>query len=84
LHFLPPLFASSFSQNSENGKLELDSSKKYEIGIYLLNVGKIDLQTGTYDLDFYLWIRSLDDNFVESVPKIEFMNGKATLEPVSV
>ncbi|MEM3065589.1 MAG: hypothetical protein QW177_09525 [Candidatus Nitrosotenuis sp.] len=23
---------------------------KYEIGIYLLNVGKVDLQTGAYDL----------------------------------
>lgn len=58
--------------------------KTYEIGTYLLNVGKIDLQTGTYDLDFYLWIRSDEANFLEAKPKFEFMNGKATMEQVAL
>ncbi|MDX1441894.1 MAG: hypothetical protein R3237_05495 [Nitrosopumilaceae archaeon] len=61
-----------------------DNKKNYEIGVYILNVGKIDLQTGTYDLDFYLWIRSDQSNFVENPPKIEFMNGKASMEPISI
>lgn len=68
----------SYAQGQSNEK------KTFEIGTYLLNVGKIDLQTGTYDLDFYLWIRSDEANFLEAKPKFEFMNGKATMEQVSL
>jgi len=28
------------------------------IGVYLINIGKIELQTGSYDLDFYIWFAS--------------------------
>ncbi len=69
---------------SAYAQTESHNKKTYDIGTYLLNVGKIDLQTGTYDLDFYLWIRSNDVNFLESKPKFEFMNGKATIEPITV
>lgn len=69
---------------SAYAQTEFNNKKTYDIGTYLLNVGKIDLQTGTYDLDFYLWIRSNDVNFLESKPKFEFMNGKATIEPITV
>ncbi|MFB5605974.1 MAG: hypothetical protein ACE5R7_06765 [Nitrosarchaeum sp.] len=61
-----------------------DEKKIYEIGTYLLNVGKIDLQNGSYDLDFYIWVRSDNANFIEAKPKFEFMNGKATIETVTV
>lgn len=76
--------ANSFAQEDKVTLSELRTQKKiYEIGVYLLNVGKIDLQTGTYDLDFYLWVRSDNANFIESPPKLEFMNGKATTELIS-
>lgn len=58
--------------------------KTYTIGTYLLNVGKIDLQNGSYDLDLYMWIKSDDANFIETEPRFEFMNGKATIEPITV
>lgn len=58
--------------------------KTYTIGTYLLNVGKIDLQNGSYDLDLYMWIKSDDANFIETKPRFEFMNGKATIEPITV
>ena len=74
----------AFSQTSDNNQLVSNQEKKYEIGVYVINVGKIDLQTGTYDLDFYLWIKSEDGNFDKSPPKIEFMNGKATMEPIKI
>lgn len=61
-----------------------EDKKTYTIGTYLLNVGKIDLQNGSYDLDFYIWIKSDDVNFIETKPKIEFMNGKATVEPITI
>ncbi|EPA04995.1 hypothetical protein [Candidatus Nitrosarchaeum limnium] len=68
-----------------NAIAQTESDKKtYTIGTYLLNVGKIDLQNGAYDLDFYIWIKSDDANFIETKPKIEFMNGKATVEPITV
>lgn len=76
-------FINSYAQIEQDNSTNLDSQKIYKIGVYILNVGKIDLHTGTYDLDFYLWISSDDANFVESPPKIEFMNGKATIDPIS-
>ncbi|MEM3008214.1 MAG: hypothetical protein QXW37_07955 [Candidatus Nitrosotenuis sp.] len=57
---------------------------KYEIGVYLLNVGKVDLQTGSYDLDFYMWIRSDDADFTKSKPAFEFMNGRVATETITV
>jgi len=61
-----------------------DVKNKYEIGIYLMNVGKVDLQTGSYDLDFYMWLRSDDSDFTQSKPKFEFMNGRVTTEVLTV
>jgi hypothetical protein len=61
-----------------------DSENEYEIGIYLLNVGKVDLQTGSYDLDFYMWIKSDTSDFTKSPPRFEFMNGRVTTEVLAV
>lgn len=74
----------AYSQTSENNQLVSNQEKKYEIGVHVINVGKIDLQTGTYDLDFYLWVKSEEGNFDKSPPRIEFMNGKASMEPIKI
>lgn len=63
---------------------QISSHTNYKIGIYLLNVGKVDLQNGSYDLDFYLWISSDDADFTKEIPKFEFMNGKASIEPITI
>ncbi len=73
--FLPAVLAEDAAESGQ---------KSYKVGIYLLNVGKIDLHTSSYDLDFYLWVYSEQDDFTKSKPKIEFMNGKAVLEPITV
>jgi len=46
------------------------------VGVYLLNVGEVDLRTGSYTMDFYLSMRcpSAGCNF----GSFEFMNGRAT------
>jgi hypothetical protein len=59
-------------------------TQKYKIGVNLLNVGKIDLQTGSYDLDFYLWVSSEKADFTKTKPQFELMNGRATIEPIVV
>lgn len=43
-------------------------------GLYLLNVGRFDIATGTYTADFYLTLRSDRDM---GNPRFEFMNGRA-------
>ncbi|MFN3407945.1 MAG: hypothetical protein ACK45B_03035 [Limisphaerales bacterium] len=44
-------------------------------GIYMLNVGKFDLSSGSYTMDFYLSLRS-DRPIADGA--FEFMNGRAT------
>lgn len=72
------------ASSDEQSVIVNDDQKSYKVGIYLLNVGKIDLQTSSYDLDFYMWVASNDDDFTQAKPKIEFMNGKATMETITV
>lgn len=50
---------------------------KVKVGLYVLNVGKYDLATGTYSVDFYLSMRS-DKDMGEQ--KFEFMNGRGSLD----
>jgi len=50
---------------------------KVKVGIYLLNVGKLDIGAGTYGMDFYISFRCSEDcqpgNF-------EILNGRASIE----
>ncbi len=45
------------------------------VGVYILNVGKFDVSTGSYTIDFYLSLRC---DKPCSPEKFEFMNGRAT------
>jgi hypothetical protein len=61
--------------------------KKYTIGVYLANIGKIDVQTGSYDLDFYIWFASSDPgtDFTKEKPRFDFTNGlRFTADPTRV
>lgn len=56
-------------------------------GVYLINIGKIDLQTGSYDLDFYFWLSTSNPavDFTKSKPTFDFMNSmNAKIEPSQV
>ncbi|MBM3132979.1 MAG: hypothetical protein FJZ95_08120 [Chloroflexi bacterium] len=48
---------------------------RVKVGVYVLNVGKLDTSTGSFTIDFYLSLSS--DRPVE-LGKFEFSNGRAT------
>jgi hypothetical protein len=53
-------------------------------GVYIINIGKIDLQVGSYDLDFYFWLstNNPDVDFTKEKPAFDFMNSmNARVEP---
>lgn len=57
------------------------------VGVYLVNVGKTDLQAGSYDIDFYIWFASDNPNanFTKNVPRFDFMNAlNANVTPSQV
>ena len=66
----------SYESNSVITTTAAKGQTLYTIGVYLINIGKVDLQNGAYDLDFYVWISSNDSttDFTKSQPKIDFMN----------
>jgi len=57
----------------------------YQIDIELLDVGNIDIHTGTYELRFLLILQSDDVDFtqMQTLPEIDFVNGDLD-EPVIV
>ncbi len=55
-------------------QLALAQPTTVQAGFYVLNIGKFDVSTGSYTVDFYLSLKC--DQFCE--PDFEFMNGRAT------
>ncbi|MBL8956886.1 MAG: hypothetical protein JNK82_39295 [Myxococcaceae bacterium] len=49
-----------------------------KVGIYVLNVGKFDLLTGSYTVDFYLDMTTVPAGQDMGDAKFEFINGRAT------
>ena len=49
-----------------------------KVGLYVLNIGKFDLATGTYTVDFYLDLTSVPAEQDMGEVKFEFMNGRAS------
>lgn len=79
----PQLFIPAFAQVDDTDASS-PAARQYTIGVYIINIGKIDLQTGSYDLDFYIWLASDEEgvNFVQNAPKIDYMNAqRITVEP---
>lgn len=53
---------------------------KVKVGIYLLNVGKYELATGTFTVDFYLSLKSDQDMGDQ---RFEFMNGRGSIDKIT-
>ena len=53
---------------------EQKNPEQVQVGLYLLNMGKFDVATGSFTADFYLSLKC-EKNC--SQPKFEFMNGRA-------
>jgi hypothetical protein len=54
---------------------------KVKVGVYVLNIGKLDTSSGTFTVDFYL---SFDSDTPSDPGKFEFFNGRATSMDKSV
>ncbi|MBI2662695.1 hypothetical protein HYX11_04515 [Candidatus Woesearchaeota archaeon] len=52
-----------------------EQDKEVKVGVYLLNLGKYEVATGSFTVDFYL---SLKCNYNCSPENFEFMNGRAS------
>ncbi|HYV99886.1 MAG TPA: hypothetical protein VE862_00385 [Candidatus Acidoferrum sp.] len=62
----PPAYAQT--SPASNGNL-------VQVGIYVLNIGEFDLNSGTYTMDFYLSMQCVRPNC--KLGSFEFMNGRA-------
>jgi len=55
------------------------SATEVEVGIWLVNVEKVDLAESSFRLDFYLWFRFDPDQIsLQEIEEFEFINGAPT------
>ena len=54
------------------------------VGVYVLDIGKLDISTGTFTVDFYLDLKSKaqKDQITEAAAALEFMNGRGAFEKI--
>ncbi|RQW77974.1 MAG: hypothetical protein EHM14_13145 [Methanothrix sp.] len=71
--FSSPVFALSHDQNAKPEPF--NESTKVFMSVYVLNIGNLDVETGSYTIDFYLIMKS-DKPY--SIDSLEFMNGYIT------
>ena len=58
----------------------LDGPIEYNVAMWLNNVGKIEKESGVYELDFWYIVSSDDVNFLEvGPPPVTFTNSKVTI-----
>jgi len=69
-----------------NGKSDVpaESPATVEVGVWLVNVEKVDLAANSYKLDFYLWFRfNSSEISADNVTNFEFVNGAPSMYVVS-
>jgi hypothetical protein len=54
------------------------------VGVYVLSIGKLDISTGSFTVDFYLDLKTKDpkDKITDDAAALEFMNGRGTFEQI--
>jgi len=58
---------------------QVERAAKVEVGVWLVNVEKVDLAASSYRVDFYLWFRFNSSEIgLEKVTEFEFVNGFPT------
>jgi hypothetical protein len=72
--FSSPVLALSYDQTAKPENF--NESTKIFISVYVLNIGNLDVETGSYTIDFYLTMKS-DRPY--SIDRLEFMNGYSTM-----
>src|SRR3989344_2621558 len=66
---------SSAASSTNNLQSESITDKNVKVGLYLLNLGKFDIATGAFTVDFYLSIKCPEGCTGQ---EFEFMNGRAS------
>ena len=61
------------------GKVKAETATEVEVGIWLVNVEKVDLAASSFKLDFYLWF-NFDPSQISlmDIKEFEFINGAPT------
>ncbi|MCX8176298.1 MAG: hypothetical protein N3E48_03595 [Candidatus Bathyarchaeota archaeon] len=68
-----------FNVSSVNAESFPSEPENVEVGVWLVNVEKVDLSAGSYRLDFYLWFKFNSSKIsLNKVKEFEFVNGFPT------
>jgi hypothetical protein len=76
----PPAAAAPAAAAAPQEEAKPEGPVKVKVGVYLLNVGKYELATGTFTVDFYLSLRSDRDMGDQ---RFEFMNGRGSIDKIT-
>jgi hypothetical protein len=69
----------SLAQETSLTSVPADSATHVQVGVWLVNVEKVDLPSNTYRLDFYLWFNFNSSQItLDEVRNFEFINGQPT------
>jgi len=73
------LFACLLVETATLKSANAESAVEVEVGIWLVNVEKVDLAASSFKLDFYLWFRfDPSEISLSEVKEFEFINGAPT------
>ena len=77
---LAVVFFAVSAQNVMSANAASESHVKVQVGVWLVNVEKIDLSASSYRLDFYLWFNyNPSEISLSEVQKFEFINGSPSM-----
>ena len=79
------VFLALFAQNATAADNSRGNPVNVQVGVWLVNVEKVDLSANSYRLDFYLWFRFNPSEInLDEVKDFEFINGAPTKYEVNV
>jgi hypothetical protein len=82
---LVAIFFALFAQGIISASAESKNPVKVQVGVWLINVEKVDLSANSYRLDFYLWFSYNPSQIsLSEVQQFEFINGAPTTYIVDV
>jgi hypothetical protein len=82
---LAVVFFAVFTQNVMSASAVSETPLRVQVGVWLVNVEKIDLSASSYRLDFYLWFNyNPSEISLSQIQQFEFINGAPTMYIVDV
>ena len=79
------VFLALFAQNAMAADNSLGNPVNVQVGVWLVNVEKVDLSANSYRLDFYMWFRfDPSEISLDEIKDFEFINGAPTRYEVNV